>query len=107
MLGVFCDATGSRVLGDKSPKRGSIHDDFTGAWRRVPWRSFFATSCAGRSGLRRRSSPRSCRAAARVALDCIGNSDALYHNVEHTLLVTLAGHDIFCGRALHTQSTAR
>ena len=30
--------------------------------------------------------------AARVALDCIGNSDALYHNVEHTLLVTLAGN---------------
>ncbi len=44
--------------------------------------------------------------AARVALDCIGNSDALFHNVEHTLLVTLAGHEIFCGRVLHTQSTA-
>ena len=44
--------------------------------------------------------------AARVALECIGNSDALYHNVEHTLLVTLAGHDIFCGRVLHTQPTA-
>ena len=40
-------------------------------------------------------------AAARMALECIGNSDALYHNVEHTLLVTLAGHDIFRGRALH------
>jgi hypothetical protein len=38
--------------------------------------------------------------AARLALDCIGNSDALYHNVEHTLLVTMAGHDIFMGRAL-------
>src|ERR1700724_3280616 len=38
--------------------------------------------------------------AARIALECIGNSDALYHNVEHTLLVTLAGHEIFCGRAL-------
>ena len=44
--------------------------------------------------------------AARVALECIGNSDALYHNVEHTLLVTLAGHDIFRGRALHVQVTA-
>ncbi len=40
--------------------------------------------------------------AARIALECIGNSDALYHNVEHTLLVTLAGHDILRGRALHT-----
>ena len=44
-------------------------------------------------------------AAARVALECIGNSDALYHNVEHTMLVTLAGHDIFRGRALHQQLT--
>src|SRR5258708_4060690 len=38
--------------------------------------------------------------AARLALECIGSSDALYHNVEHTMLVTLAGHDIFKGRAL-------
>jgi hypothetical protein len=38
--------------------------------------------------------------AARLALDCIGNSDALYHNVEHTMLVTLAGYDIMQGRAL-------
>jgi hypothetical protein len=44
--------------------------------------------------------------AARMALECIGNSDALYHNVEHTLLVTLAGHDILRGRALHTNVTA-
>jgi len=44
--------------------------------------------------------------AARLALECIGNSDALYHNVEHTLLVTLAAHDIFRGRALHTQMSA-
>jgi hypothetical protein len=45
-------------------------------------------------------------AAARVVLECIANSDALYHNVEHTLLVTLAGHDLFRGRALHCQMTA-
>jgi hypothetical protein len=38
--------------------------------------------------------------AARLALECIGNSDALYHNVEHTMLVTLAGHEIFKGRTL-------
>jgi hypothetical protein len=37
---------------------------------------------------------------ARLALECIGNSDALYHNVEHTMLVTLAGNDIMKGRAL-------
>ena len=45
-------------------------------------------------------------AAARIALECIGNSDALYHNVEHTLLVTLTGHDILRGRALHNHMTA-
>jgi hypothetical protein len=43
--------------------------------------------------------------AARMALECIGNSDALYHNVEHTMLVTLAGHYIFKGRALLRPST--
>lgn len=43
---------------------------------------------------------------ARIALECIGNSDALYHNVEHTMLVTLVGHDIMRGRALQTHTTA-
>ncbi len=44
--------------------------------------------------------------AARLALDCIGNSDALYHKVEHTMLVTLAGYDILRGRALLTPTDA-
>jgi hypothetical protein len=39
---------------------------------------------------------------ARLSLECIGNSDALYHNVEHTMLVTLVAHDILRGRALLT-----
>ena len=43
---------------------------------------------------------------ARIALECIGNSDALYHNVEHTMLVTLAGHDILRGRALRSDMSA-
>jgi hypothetical protein len=38
--------------------------------------------------------------AAHLALECIGNSDALYHNVEHTMLVTLAAYDIMKGRSL-------
>jgi hypothetical protein len=37
---------------------------------------------------------------ARVALECLGKSDALYHNVEHTFLVTLVGRDILHGRIL-------
>jgi hypothetical protein len=43
--------------------------------------------------------------AAKLALECIGNSDTLYHDVEHTMLVTLAGHDIFKGRALLIPAT--
>jgi hypothetical protein len=43
---------------------------------------------------------------ARLALECIGNSDALYHNVEHTMLVALAGRDILRGRALMKRTTA-
>ena len=63
-----------------------------------------------RSYMRRRFGPSQplsemVPAAARIALECIGNSDALYHNVEHTLLVTLAGHDILRGRALHCHMT--
>jgi hypothetical protein len=44
--------------------------------------------------------------AARVALECIGNSDALYHDIEHTMLVTLVGHDILMGRMLQRTTTA-
>jgi hypothetical protein len=44
--------------------------------------------------------------AAKLTMECIGNSDALYHNIEHTLLVTLAGHDILTGRALLRPTTA-
>jgi hypothetical protein len=46
------------------------------------------------------------QSAATLALDCIGNSDALYHNVEHTMLVTLVGYDILTGRRLLTETTA-
>src|SRR5215469_16167718 len=42
---------------------------------------------------------------ARLSLECIGNSDALYHNIEHTMLVTLVGYDIMKGRALLTHTT--
>jgi len=46
------------------------------------------------------------QSAARLAIDCIGNSDALYHNVEHTMLVTLVGYDILKGRRLFTETNA-
>ena len=38
--------------------------------------------------------------AARLVLERIGNSDALYHNVEHTMMVTLVGQQILRGRLL-------
>ena len=36
--------------------------------------------------------------AGGMALENIANSDALYHNVEHTILVTLVGQDILRGK---------
>ncbi|GJD64036.1 HD domain-containing protein [Methylobacterium frigidaeris] len=39
-------------------------------------------------------------AAARLALECLANSDALYHDLEHTLLVTQVGLDILRGKTL-------
>jgi hypothetical protein len=38
--------------------------------------------------------------AGRMALENIANSDALYHNVEHTILVTLVGQEILRGKHL-------
>jgi hypothetical protein len=37
---------------------------------------------------------------AELALERIGNSDALFHDAQHTILVTLVGRDILRGRAL-------
>jgi HD domain len=37
---------------------------------------------------------------ARSTIECLGSSDALYHNFEHTLLVTMVGRDILRGRTL-------
>ncbi|MDJ1185433.1 Npun_R2479 family HD domain-containing metalloprotein [Roseofilum casamattae] len=36
--------------------------------------------------------------AANMALENIANSDALYHDVEHTILVTLVGQEVIRGR---------
>ncbi len=39
-------------------------------------------------------------ALARSTIECIARSDALYHNFEHTMLVTIVGRDILRGRTL-------
>ena len=36
--------------------------------------------------------------AGRMALENIADTDALYHNVEHTLMVTLVGQEILKGK---------
>jgi hypothetical protein len=62
--------------------------------------TFLATDMNSRFGSSQARLTELIPSIARLALECIGNSDALYHNVEHTMLVTLAGHDIMKGRAL-------
>ena len=62
--------------------------------------SFLAKQMSRRFGATHAELAEVIPSAARLALECIGNSDALYHNVEHTMLVTLAGFDILKGRAL-------
>ena len=67
--------------------------------------AFLMSETKGRFGSSYASLPELLPYAAKLALECIGNSDALYHNVEHTMLVTLVGHDILIGRALLRPST--
>jgi hypothetical protein len=62
--------------------------------------SFLAEQMSRRFGSTHADLTELIPSAARLSLECIGNSDALYHNVEHTMLVTLAGYDIMKGRAL-------
>src|SRR3954452_17595748 len=69
-----------------------------GAFLTAETRDRFRTSHAGLTEL--------LPFAAKLTLECISNSDALYHNIEHTLLVTLAGHHILTGRALLRPTTA-
>ena len=68
--------------------------------------AFLSSETKGRFGASHSSLPESLPYAAKLALECIGNSDALYHNIEHTLLVTLVGHDILMGRHFQRLTTA-
>lgn len=44
--------------------------------------------------------PNIIRSSGTMALEIIANSDALYHNVEHTIMVTLVGQEILRGKHL-------
>ena len=67
--------------------------------------SFLTAETKGRFGATNARLPEILPYAARLTLECIGNSDALYHNLEHSMLVTLAGHDILIGRAMLRPTT--
>ena len=68
--------------------------------------SFLATHMSRRFGSTHANLIETLQSAAGLALECIGNSDALYHNVEHTMLVTLVGYDIMKGRSLLVSTSA-
>jgi hypothetical protein len=51
------------------------------------------------------SYPGKLNLAAHMALEVIANSDALYHDVQHTMLVTLVGQEILRGRHLKEMLT--
>jgi hypothetical protein len=69
--------------------------------------SFLAEETKGRFGATRTPLTELLPFAARLTLECIGNSDALYHNIEHSMLVTLVGHDILMGRTLQRSTTEK
>lgn len=62
--------------------------------------SFLASNLRNRFGSTDAGLTEFVQSVAQLSLDCIGNSDALYHNVEHTMLVTLVGYDIMSGRTM-------
>jgi hypothetical protein len=51
------------------------------------------------------SYPNKLNVGARFAIEQIANSDALYHDVRHTVMVTLVGQEIFRGRFLRMRLT--
>ena len=82
---------------NKTKKSGAGNRGFSGAASMMTLPELAAVSLEEflRAFMRSRFGPQTplteiVPASARLALECIGNSDALYHNIEHTMLVTLA-----------------
>jgi hypothetical protein len=50
--------------------------------------------------------PNIIRSSGSMALEIVANSDALYHNVEHTIMVTLVGQEILRGKHLSEGSVS-
>jgi hypothetical protein len=45
--------------------------------------------------------------AATLTLEAISTGDAAYHNLEHTVIVTLVGHEILCGKHVGDGNVSR
>jgi hypothetical protein len=69
--------------------------------------AFLATETRGRFGSSHANLADFLPYVSRLTLECIGNSDALYHDIEHSMLVALVGHDILMGRGMMRSTTAR
>src|ERR1700746_3647831 len=69
--------------------------------------TFLATETRGRFGSSHANLADFLPYVSRLTLECIGNSDALYHDIEHSMLVTLVGHDILMGRMMMRPTTPR
>ena len=69
--------------------------------------AFLAAETRGRFGASHSNLADFLPYVSRLTLECIGNSDALYHDIEHSMLVALVGHDILMGRALLRSTTPR
>ncbi|HTC99047.1 MAG TPA: metal-dependent phosphohydrolase [Bradyrhizobium sp.] len=69
--------------------------------------AFLATETRGRFGSSHANLADFLPYVSRLTMECIGNSDALYHDIEHSMLVTLVGHDILMGRMLMRSTTPR
>jgi len=69
--------------------------------------TFLATETRGRFGSSHANLADFLPYVSRLTLECIGNSDALYHDIEHSMLVALVGHDILMGRSMMRSTTPR
>lgn len=92
-----------RSVGVRKPKHGMITLPELAAKRLG---SFLDVHLTRRFGSADRGFIDLIPAIARLSLECISNSDALYHDVEHTMLVSLVGFDILQGRSLFTATSA-
>ncbi len=69
--------------------------------------AFLAAESRGRFGSSHANLAEFLPYVSRLTMECIGNSDALYHDIEHSMLVALVGHDILMGRMLMRPTTPR